>query len=47
MKKKLDTKQASELLQSFGDFKADKLNLDKLGELNGEAIRVMDRAGWR
>ncbi|MAD75762.1 MAG: Fe(3+) ABC transporter substrate-binding protein [Rheinheimera sp.] len=39
--------QASELLQSFGDFKADQLNLDKLGELNGEAIRVMDRAGWR
>lgn len=38
---------ASELLQGMGEFKADKLNLDKLGELNGEAIRVMDRAGWR
>ncbi|HAW92196.1 MULTISPECIES: Fe(3+) ABC transporter substrate-binding protein [unclassified Arsukibacterium] len=39
--------QASELLQSFGQFNADELNLDKLGELNAEAIRVMDRAGWR
>ncbi|MBV2130152.1 Fe(3+) ABC transporter substrate-binding protein [Arsukibacterium indicum] len=39
--------QASDLLQNMGDFKADKLNLDKLGELNAEAIRVMDRAGWR
>ncbi|SNY57094.1 iron(III) transport system substrate-binding protein [Arsukibacterium tuosuense] len=39
--------QASDLLQNMGEFKADKLNLDKLGELNGEAIRVMDRAGWR
>ncbi|WP_019675280.1 Fe(3+) ABC transporter substrate-binding protein [Arsukibacterium perlucidum] len=39
--------QASDLLQQMGEFKADKLNMDKLGELNGEAIRVMDRAGWR
>jgi iron(III) transport system substrate-binding protein len=39
--------QASDLLKNIGDFKADKLNLDKLGELNAEAIRVMDRAGWR
>ncbi|MDX1676775.1 Fe(3+) ABC transporter substrate-binding protein [Arsukibacterium sp.] len=39
--------QQSDLLKAMGDFKADKLNLDKLGELNAEAIRVMDRAGWR
>ncbi|KKO46295.1 iron deficiency-induced protein A [Arsukibacterium ikkense] len=38
---------ASELLQGLGEFSADKLALDKLGELNGEAIRLMDRAGWR
>lgn len=37
----------STILQGFGDFKADTLNLDKLGELNGEAIKVMDRAGWK
>lgn len=39
--------KASEILQSFGEFKADDLQLDKLGELNAEAIRVMDRAGWK
>lgn len=37
----------STLLESFGSFKADQLELEQLGELNAEAIRVMDRAGWR
>ncbi|HSG53454.1 MAG TPA: Fe(3+) ABC transporter substrate-binding protein [Rheinheimera sp.] len=37
----------SAILQGFGEFKADKLQLDKLGELNAEAIKVMDRAGWK
>lgn len=37
----------SALLESFGSFKADQLELEQLGELNAEAIRVMDRAGWR
>jgi iron(III) transport system substrate-binding protein len=35
------------VLQKWGDFKADDLNLAKLGELNDEAVRLMDRAGWR
>ncbi|MEO3877259.1 Fe(3+) ABC transporter substrate-binding protein [Rheinheimera fenheensis] len=39
--------QVSAILQGFGEFKADQLQLDKLGELNAEAIRVMDRAGWK
>ncbi len=39
--------KASAMLQGFGEFKADQLQLDKLGELNAEAIRVMDRAGWK
>ncbi|MDX3775067.1 Fe(3+) ABC transporter substrate-binding protein [Chromatiaceae bacterium AAb-1] len=39
--------KASAVLQGFGEFKADQLQLDKLGELNAEAIRVMDRAGWK
>ncbi|GAB2918930.1 Fe(3+) ABC transporter substrate-binding protein [Rheinheimera gaetbuli] len=39
--------KASVILQGFGEFKADQLQLDKLGELNAEAIRVMDRAGWK
>ncbi|WP_370302729.1 Fe(3+) ABC transporter substrate-binding protein [Rheinheimera baltica] len=39
--------KASEILQGFGEFKADQLQLEKLGELNADAIRVMDRAGWK
>jgi iron(III) transport system substrate-binding protein len=37
----------SELLKSWGEFKLDTLNLDRLGELNPEAVRLMDRAGWK
>jgi iron(III) transport system substrate-binding protein len=37
----------SETLQSWGEFKADPLALEQLGVHNAEAVRVMDRAGWR
>jgi iron(III) transport system substrate-binding protein len=37
----------SPVLAQWGDFKADDLNLARLGELNAEAVRLMDRAGWR
>jgi iron(III) transport system substrate-binding protein len=37
----------SDVLRRFGDFKADNLGLEKLGEHNAEAVRLMDRAGWR
>lgn len=37
----------SETLKSFGDFKADTLNLTVLGKNNGKAVRLMDRAGWK
>lgn len=37
----------SALLAEWGTFKADTLNLAKLGELNGEAVMLMDRAGWK
>ncbi|MEA3405548.1 MAG: Fe(3+) ABC transporter substrate-binding protein [Pseudomonadota bacterium] len=37
----------SETLKSWGDFKSDALNLTQLGELNTQAVRIMDRAGWR
>lgn len=37
----------SETLQQWGEFKADQLALSKLGELNGKAVRLMDRAGWK
>ncbi len=37
----------SETLQAFGEFKADALALAVLGENNSEAVKLMDRAGWR
>jgi iron(III) transport system substrate-binding protein len=37
----------SALLQSWGSFKADALQLSKLGELGPDAVRLMDRAGWK
>ena len=37
----------SPTLVGFGPFEADELNLGQLGELNAEAVRVMDRAGWK
>lgn len=36
----------SELQQSWGRFKEDSLNLSILGELNEEAVRTFNRAGW-
>ena len=39
--------EASPVLRDWGDFKADTLNLSKLGEYNAAAVRLMDRAGWR
>jgi iron(III) transport system substrate-binding protein len=34
-------------LTAWGNFKADALNLSALGELNAEAVKTFDRAGWR
>jgi iron(III) transport system substrate-binding protein len=39
--------EISELVKSWGDFKSDMLNLDVLGKNNAEAVRIMDRAGWK
>ncbi len=38
---------ASKILGSWGPFKADPLNLSVLGDLNPQAVKLMDRAGWR
>lgn len=38
---------ASELLQSWGKFKADSLNLSELGNNNADAVKIMDKAGWK
>ena len=37
----------SKILKKFGTFKADDLSLDSLGRFNTDAVRLVDRAGWR
>ena len=37
----------SETLQAWGEFKADDLSMTFLGENNAEAVKLMNRAGWR
>lgn len=34
-------------LAAMGKFKADTLNLHQLGQYNAEAVKLMDRAGWK
>jgi iron(III) transport system substrate-binding protein len=37
----------SETLKAWGEFKADSLAVEKLGEFNAQAVKAMDRAGWK
>jgi iron(III) transport system substrate-binding protein len=37
----------SKIVASWGEFKADQINVSELGNRNAEAVRIMDRAGWR
>lgn len=37
----------SKTLAAMGTFKADDLNLSPLGQYNVEAVKLMDRAGWK
>ena len=39
--------EVSDVVTGFGDFRADALNLSVLGENNREAVKLMDRAGWK
>lgn len=39
--------EVSATLSGLGDFKADDINLSKLGENNRAAVELMDRAGWK
>lgn len=43
----VDGMMLPEVLQSFGTFESDAVNVTSYGENNPEAIRLMDRAGWR
>jgi iron(III) transport system substrate-binding protein len=36
-----------DIVQAWGSFKADPVNVSALGKNNAEAVRIMDRAGWR
>ena len=38
---------AAPLVASWGEFKADDLNLSLLGKHNAEAVRIADRVGWQ
>ena len=39
--------EPSEMLENWGEFKADSLSLYLLGELNAKAVMIMDHAGWK
>ncbi len=39
--------EPSALLKSWGEFKADQVDVTELGRLNGAAVMAMDRAGWK
>lgn len=43
----LDDIELPEVLDSFGDYESDAVNVTSYGENNPVAIRLMDRAGWR
>lgn len=38
---------ASEVVQAWGDFKADAMNVESAGELQDDAVKLMDRVGYR
>lgn len=37
----------ADVVASFGDFKEDTVNVSAYGRNNDEAVRIMDRAGWK
>jgi iron(III) transport system substrate-binding protein len=43
----LDSVEPSPVLAAWGEFTADDLSLAELGERNAEAVKLMDRAGWK
>ena len=38
---------AASLVEGWGDFKADVINVSEAGRLQAEAVKLMDRAGYR
>ncbi|MFG6119741.1 MULTISPECIES: Fe(3+) ABC transporter substrate-binding protein [Thalassobacillus] len=39
--------EPAELLQSWGEFEEQDINLTELGENNGKAIKIMNEVGWK
>ncbi|WP_158769377.1 Fe(3+) ABC transporter substrate-binding protein [Paraglaciecola sp. L1A13] len=39
--------EQSKVLTSFGAFKAENIDLSRVGELNRQAVLMMDKAGWK
>ena len=39
--------EQSVVLTTFGDFKAEDIDLSQVGELNRQAVVLMDKAGWK
>ncbi len=39
--------EPAEILREWGEFRADTVNLERLGELNEEAVRIFDEVGWQ
>ena len=37
----------SEILSGWGEIKVDELSLNKLGDLNPDAVKLLDRVGWQ
>lgn len=43
----IESLELPEVLQEFGPFESDAVNVTSYGENNPDAIRLMDRVGWR
>jgi iron(III) transport system substrate-binding protein len=41
------TAKPSPVVAAWGEFRAEKINVAKLGENIPEAVRIFDRVGWR
>ena len=39
--------KTSQILSSWGNIKLDETSLNKLGDLNPNAVKLMDRVGWQ
>ena len=39
--------QWSDTLSSYGEFKGQSIALEKVGERNAQAVKLMDKAGWK